>query len=253
MRRAWEFGKLFLFSPSKAADACLKKDAFRNALVLNAFLLALSLFFSWVNPLKFLDPNAPVTAAHSAGFWLRVLVWEPVLLGLSTLITVVIIDWLRDGWLPFKAMTSMLWSLIPGILALFYLLPTTTLNHKFFILALVVWAFPLAPLSRRIARKDWLGIGIFLLGMSVIQGVGEIASLATMPLRSIHAFYTIQGGMLLWFLICAGTGLSRIARMSTARSVLAVFFGMFVGITLPAVAYVFDMMPKEVLKVFLFG
>ena len=32
---------------------------------------------SWVNPLAFLDPNAPLPLPHRAGFWLAVLLWEP--------------------------------------------------------------------------------------------------------------------------------------------------------------------------------
>ncbi len=253
MRRAWEFGRLFLFKPSQAADACLRKEALADGLKVYALLAFAQLLSSWFNPLAFLDPNAPVLPAHNFGFWLRVAIWEPILFALSLFSTVLILDWMRAGWLFLKFMAAILWAAIPAMLAAYYVSPSTTLGKEAFVALLAVWAAPALWLSRRIAAEDWRKIGVFLLGLNAIQIVCLLVEyLTVVPLRSTAGFYALSILSVVWMLVCAGTGLRKLCAMSAARVVLGFFLAVIVLPIAVALAYLLGLMPIEVLKVVLY-
>jgi hypothetical protein len=253
MKRAWEFGKLFLFSPSKAADACLKKGAVAEGLKIYAVLAVAELISSWFDPLAFLDPNAPVLAPHGAAFWLRVAMWEPVLFGLSVIITVLVLEWMREGWLPLKTASATLWSAVPVVLALRYVAPAMAFGKGATITLLAVWIVPAAALARRVPGDRWRKIGAFLLGLSAIQLVCLAAEFVTVvPARSLHGFYALSFLTIGWLLVCVGIGLRKLCETSTARVVLGFLFAVLVVSVVPAVAYLVGLMPMEVLKVVLY-
>ena len=253
MKRAWEFGKLFLFSPSKAADACLKKEALVEGLKVYAVLAVAELISSWFDPLAFLDPNAPVLAPHGAAFWLRVAMWEPALFALSVFFTVLVLDWMREGWLPMKTAAATLWSALPAALAVYYASPSMALGKGVFIALLAVWAAPAVWLARRIPAERWRKVGIFLLGLSAIQLVClSVEFLTVVPLRTIPGFYAVSFLTIGWMLACVGVGLRKLCAMSTARVVLGFLFAVLVSSIVPALAYLLGLMPKEVLKVVLY-
>jgi hypothetical protein len=253
MRSAWEFGKLFLFSPSKAADACLKKESLADGLKLYAVLAIAELLSSWFNPLSFLDPNAPVLPPHGVGFWLRVAMWEPVLFGLSVIVTVLILDWMRDGWLPLKTATATLWSAVPVILALRYVAPAMAFGKGASIALLAGWTAPAVWLSRRVPAERWRKIGVFLLGLSAIQLVCLVLEFATVvPLRSLYGFYAVSFLTIAWLLVCVGAGLRKLCGTSSARVVLGFLFSVLVISVVPPVAYLLGLMPMEVLKIVLY-
>ncbi|HEX4047291.1 MAG TPA: hypothetical protein VH309_05630 [Elusimicrobiota bacterium] len=253
MKRAWEFGWLFLFQPSKAADACARKNALADGLKVYAVLAVADLASSWFNPLAFLDPNAPVLAAHGLGFWLRVAMWEPVLFALSVFFTVLVLDWMREGWLPLKTAVATFWSAMPVALAVYYASPSMTLGRGIFIALLAVWAAPALWLSRRIPAERWRKVGVFLLGLSAIELVSLVLEFATVvPARSTIGFYVLSFATIGWLLVCVGIGLRKLCAMSTARVVLGFLFAVLVSSVVPALAYLLGLMPKEVLKVVLY-
>ncbi len=253
MKRAWEFGKLFLFSPSKAADACLKKDALADGLKVYAALAVAELVSSWFNPLSFLDPNAPVLPPHAFGFWLRVAMWEPVLFGLSVIVTVLVLEWMRDGWLPLKTATATLWSAVPVILALRYVAPAMAFGKGVTLLILAAWIVPAAALARRVPAQLWRRGGVFLLGLSAIQLVTlGLEFVTVVPMRSLYGFYALSFLTIGWLLVCVGAGLRRIFETSTARVVLGFLFAVLVVSVIPPLAYLLGLMPMEVLKVVLY-
>ena len=253
MKRTWEFSKLFLFSPSKAADACLKKEALADGLKLYALLAAAELVSSWFNPLSFLDPNAPVLPPHGLGFWLRVAMWEPVLFGLSVIVTVLVLEWMRDGWLPLKTATATLWSAVPVILALRYVAPAMAFGKGASIALLAAWTVPAVALARRVPVERWRKVGVFLLGLSAIQLVCLAAEFATVvPLHSLYGFYALSFFTIAWLLICVGVGLRKLYATSTARVVLGFLFSVLVVSVIPPVAYLLGLMPMEVLKIVLY-
>jgi hypothetical protein len=253
MRRAWEFGKLFLLSPSKAADACLKKDALADGLKLYAVLAVAELASSWFNPLSFLDPNAPVLPPHGLGFWLRVAMWEPVLFGLSVVVTVLVLEWMRDGWLPLKTATATLWSAIPVILSLRYVAPAMAFSRGASLALLAAWTLPAIWLARRVPAGRWRKVGVFLLGLSAIQLVTLALEFVTVvPARSLHGFYALSFLTIGWLLVCVGAGLRKLCETSTARVVLGFLFAVLVVSVIPPVAYLLGLMPLEVLKIVLY-
>ena len=250
---AFEFGKLFLFSPSKAAEACLNKEALGSGLKLYAVLAIAELASSWFNPLSFLDPNAPVLPPHTAAFWLRVAMWEPVLFALSVFFSVLVLEWMREGWLPLKTAVATFWSAVPVALALSYASPRMTLARGVYIALLAVWILPALWLARRVPAENWRKIGVFLLGLNAIQLVCLALEYATVvPMRSIAGFYVLSLLSVAWLLACAGVGLRRLCEISTARAVLGFLFAILVSSVVPALAYLLGLMPMEVLKVVLY-
>ena len=253
MKRAWEFGKLFLFSPSKAADACLKKGALADGLKVYAVLAVAELVSSWFDPLAFLDPAAPVLAPHGAAFWLQVAMWEPALFALSVFFTVLVLDWMRAGWLPLKTAAATFWSGVPAALAVYSTSPAMTLGKGVLVALLALWAAPALWLSRRIPAERWREIAVFLLGLSAIQLVCLAVEFATVvPMRSTYGFYALSFLEIGWLLVCVGVGLRKMCAMSTARVVLGFLFAVLVSSVVPALAYLLGLMPKEVLKVVLY-
>lgn len=253
MKSAWDFAKLFLFSPSKAADACLKKESLADGLKVYALLAAAELVSSWFNPLSFLDPNAPVLPPHGLGFWLRVAMWEPVLFAFSVVVTVLVLDWMREGWLPLKTATATLWSAVPVILALRYVSPAMAFGRGTSIALLAAWAAPAVWLSRRIPAERWRKAGVFLLGLCAIELATLLLEFATVvPLRSLYGFYALSFLTIGWLLVCVGVGLRKLYATSTARVVLGFLFSMIVVSVIPPVAYLLGLMPMEVLKIVLY-
>lgn len=254
MRSALGFGRLFLRRPSQAADACARPDAWKDGLKVYALLAVAELVSSWFNPLAFLDPTAPVTPAHGAAFWAVVAAWEPLLMALSVFFTVLVLEWMAEGWLPLKLAAATLWTALPVAMTLAYADPKQTLSRKFFVGLLAVWAAPAVVLSRRVAAERWRRVGTFLLGMSAIQLVGIAAEfLVVVPFRSLPAFYAYSAVMLLWIAACFGIGMRRMGvTTSVARAVLAFVFALLVSSVVPSLAYLLGLMPKEVLKVVLY-
>jgi len=251
--KAYEFGKLFLFQPSRAADACEKESALDDGLKVYALLAVAQLISSWFDPLAFLDPNAPILAPHGAAFWLRVAMWEPVLFGLSVFFTVLVLDWMREGWLPLKTATATFWAAFPAALAVYYASPSMTLGKWVFIALLAAWSAPALWLSRRIPAGRWRKVAAFLLGMSAIQLVCLAVEFATVvPLRTKAGFYALSFLSIGWLLACVGIGLRKLCGTSTARVVLGFLFAVLVSSIVPALAYLLGLMPKEVLKVVLY-
>lgn len=256
MRSAWAFGRLFLFQPSKAADACARKESLADGLKVYAALALAELVTSWFNPLAFLDPNAPVPAAHGAAFWLRVAMWEPVLFGLSVFFTVLVLDWMREGWLPLKTATATAWSAVPLALAVYYgyYSPSSlALGRGVFVAIFAAWAAPAVLLARRVPAARWREIGVFLLGLSAIQLVSLALEFATVvPARSVAGFYALSFLTIAWLLACVGVGLRKLCATSTARIVLGFLFAIVLSSTVPVLAYLLGLMPMEVLKVVLY-
>jgi hypothetical protein len=167
--------------------------------------------------------------------------------------TVLVLDWMREGWLPLKTAAATLWSAVPAALAVYYASPSMTLGRGIFVALLAAWAAPAVWLSRRIPAEGWRRIGVFLLGLSAIQLVClAVEFAAVMPARSMIGFYVLSFLEIAWLLVCVGIGLRRLCAMSTARVVLGFLFAVLVTSVVPALAYLLGLMPKEVLKVVLY-
>jgi hypothetical protein len=253
MKAALEFAALFLYKPERAAEACRRPDALRLGLIVYAVAAVVSLVFSWYNPLKFLDPSAPILSSYDIFFWARVAFWEPVLFGLSVWFGVLLLDWMRGGWLPLRAACAALWTAIPLALGALYASPRMHLGRGPFIACLAVWTIPALRLTVRPNVKTWREVGSFLLGLNAVQTVGLLATLLiVVPSRSLDAFYAVDAVILVWMLVIAGLGLRRLCGVSTARAVIAFLFSVLLSTVVPGIAYLLGVLPKEVLKVVLY-
>lgn len=256
MNETLRFARLFLFEPSKAADACARKSAIGVGLRLYALLALAQLASAWFNPLSFLDPTAALAPAHGGAFWFRVALWEPVVFAGSVFVTVLALDWMRSGWLPLRTAVATFWSALPLILTLYYTSPGAPSGpgvKAALAGVLVLWAVPAAALARRIPREKWETITAFLLGLSAIELVSLAAEYATvLPLRSRAGFIALSLASLLWVLACVGVGLRKLTGASTARVVLAFLFALVVTTTLPSLAFLLGLMPLEVMKVVMY-
>ncbi|MDE2491823.1 MAG: hypothetical protein KGM24_13335 [Elusimicrobia bacterium] len=253
MKKTLSFARSFLLRPSEAADASARPDAWRPALVLYALLALAQLVESWANPLAFLDPNAPAPLPHRAGFWLAVLLWEPVLMAMSVAFTVVVLDWMSAGWLPLKTAAATLWAAVPAALAAYYA-SRPAADRSWFVGLLAAWTALTAVQAARVPRGRWRPVAVFLLGMSAIQLVGLAAEfLLVLPSRSMHVFYAYSIVLLVWVAACFGAGMRRLKiSPSAARAVLAFVFALIASSVVPFLAYFLGLMPRAVLKVVLY-
>lgn len=251
MRRAWEFGRLFLFAPSRAADSCARKAALGDGLRVYAFWVAASLAYLWLKPYNFPDANAPLpTHAGGFGFWLRVAAWEPLLAALNIALTALALNWMRDGWLPLKTAVATLWSAAPLILTIAY--TKVGLSRAAFGAGMIAWAAPGAWAARRVAAEEWRKIAGFLLGLNALSLALLIPEIAATLLRSDFLYKTSLGLNVAALLVCGGVGLRRLYGISIARAVLALLFANIVLNLAVAAAYLLRWLPMEVLKILVY-
>ena len=252
MKEALDFAVLFLRRPSSAADACRRPNAVRLGLIIYAVSAVVSLLTSWFNPLRYVDPNAPALAGQGLGFWAGVAVWEPLLAALGVWFGVLALDWLQEGWLPFKAAVAALWTAVPAFLALTYVSARMHLGRGPFIAGLALWLVPGLILTWRTSARAWREVGAFLLGLNAVQAVGLAVTLVAALARSEELLKAVDVVVLLWLLSVSGLGLRRLRGISTARAVFAVLFSLVLSTTVPVLAFLLGLVPMSVLKVVLY-
>ncbi|MEQ1920267.1 MAG: hypothetical protein ABL955_13825, partial [Elusimicrobiota bacterium] len=107
MRKTVNFGRLFLFSPAKAAAACTEERALFDALKIYGLTLLTAAIFYRFKPYDFPDANAAVPMGpQSLFFWLKVMLWQPLLMAALVAFAAALMRWMKDGWLPVKVATS---------------------------------------------------------------------------------------------------------------------------------------------------
>lgn len=252
MRKTIEFGRLFLFSPAKAAAACEQPRAWRQGLMLYAVLMPLQLASAWFNPLSFLDPNAPVGTAYGAWFWVRVALWQPVIFSLSVFFIVITLEWLRQGSLPVKTATTAGWAAVPLALSAYYA-PQDSPPRLVFVAMFAIWIVPAIIVARRVPVDRWSKIATFMLGLCALQLVVLATQyLTVVPARSYRGFVAFSLLSLIWLLSVSSAGLRRLTGMPAPRVVLAFILATVVILVVPTLAFMLGLMPMEVLKVVIF-
>ena len=251
MKRAFDFGRLFLFQPVRAAQECLRADALGDGLKVYAAWVAFSLLYLWLKPFDFPDANAAIPArAQGLTFWMKVALWEPVLAALNIALTGLVLRWMRDGWLPLKTAAATLWCSLPLVLTVAY--TRSAIPKTVFAVLLVAWAVPGILYARRIPGSDWRHTTTFLLGLNAVGLVLLTAQAAAVVVRS-DALY--KGALVLtvgWLLACGGVGLKNLAKTSLPRAVLAFLFANLALNLVLAAAFLLGWLPMEVLKVLVY-
>ncbi|MFI5347025.1 MAG: hypothetical protein ACHQ51_11690 [Elusimicrobiota bacterium] len=251
MKKSIDFAKLFLFQPASAAEACAEETAIDAGLKVYAVWVVASLAYLWLKPHDFPDMAAPISA-HAEGFkfWTRVALWEPVLAALNIALTVLVLNWMRDGWLPLRTAVATLWSAVPLILTIAY--TKSGLPRAAFGAGMIVWALPGGYAVWRVPAAEWRKVTAFLLGLNAIGLVLLIPEIAAAVLRSDMLYKGTLFASVAWLLVCGGIGLGRLCKTSTARAVLAFLFANLVLNLVIAAAYLLHWLPMEVLKVLVY-
>ena len=251
MMNAFEYAKLFLFRPTDAAEAAEKDGAIDLGLKVYALWVAASLLYLWLKPYDFPDVNAPVpTHVYGFTFWLRVAFWEPVLAVMNVALAALVLDWMREGWLPLRTAVATFWSAVPLILTIAY--TKAGLPRAAFGALMIVWALPGAWVARRVPAADWRKAAAFLLGLNAVGLVVLIPEIAATAFRSDLAYKASLFLSVAWLLVSGGVGLARLFRTSVARAVLAFLFANLVLNLVIAAAYLLHWLPLEVLKVLVY-
>ncbi|MBI3289441.1 MAG: hypothetical protein HYZ74_07985, partial [Elusimicrobia bacterium] len=154
MIKTLRLARLFLVSPAKAARACLDKAALGQSLKIYGLTLAAAAVFFRLKPYDFPDANAAVpSSSQGIFFWLKVLLWQPVLMAALIGFCGALLRWTRDGWLPLKVASSFLWAAVPLILTVLYV--KNAIPKAAFALILAVWACPGVYVARALSMREW--------------------------------------------------------------------------------------------------
>lgn len=253
MRKALSFGRLFLFSPAKAAAACESDRALLDACKLYGLTLLASAVFYRFKPYDFPDANAAVPMGpQGILFWLKVMLWQPLLMGALIAFCAVLLRWMKDGWLPLKVATSFFWSAVPLILTIFYV--KNALPKPLFAGLMIVWAAPGVHVARGVPARDWRLVAAFLLGLNVIQLAAIPPEAVVTMMRWEAGYKAVVGVAGFWMLVGGALGLKALPpQRPLPRALLPLLFALVLQIVVVVAAFMLGWLPVETLKALLYG
>ncbi len=253
MSSALRFGRLFLFSPAKAAAACATDRALRDSLIVYGLtLLGAALFQHW-KPYDFPDAAAAVPLGPQGMlFWLKVMLWQPLLMAALIAFAGVLLRWLRDGWLPLKVASSVFWCAAPMILTVFYV--KNAIPKPAFAALMLLWAAPGVVVGRGVPAAQWRPLAAFLLGLNAIQLAALFPETVVTAMRWEAGYKAVVGAAGFWMLIGGALGLKALApSRPLARAALPLLFALVLQIVVVIAAFMLGWLPVETLKALLYG
>lgn len=253
MKRALLFGRRFLFMPSKAAAACVEESALADGLAIYAAALLASAVFLRLKPYDFPDANAAAPLGpQGILFWLKVMMWQPLLMAALIGFCGALLRWLKDGWLPLKIASSLAWSALPLILTLLYV--RNVLTKPAFAVLLAMWTAPAIFIGRGVSAREWRALAAFLLGLNVIELAALPPQAAVALLRWEAGYKGVVGLAGLWMLLSGALGLKALPpSRPLARALLALLFALVLQVTVVIAAFMLGWLPSETLKALLYG
>ncbi|MBI5246525.1 MAG: hypothetical protein HY923_05045 [Elusimicrobia bacterium] len=258
MKKALAFGRMFIVSPSRAAEACSEHGALRDALVVYGLTLLGAAVFQYWKPFDFPDANAAVPlGTQDFLFWLKVMLWQPLLMAFLIGFTGALLHWMKDGWLPLKLFTSFFWSVIPWIFIVLYLprehAPSIINGFQFRVL-FTLWILPTIYAMKRVPSDWWRPLAAFLLVMNVIQLLTYVPEAVVTMLRWETGYKAVVGGAGLWMLFAGAFGLKKLPPgRPLPRALLPLLFALLLQIVVVIAAFMLGWLPKETLKALLYG
>lgn len=253
MIKALRFGRLFLFSPAKAAAACAEERALFDALRLYGLTLLAAAVFYRFKPYDFPDANAAVPMGpQGILFWLKVMAWQPLLMAALIAFAAVLLRWLRDGWLPVKVASSFLWCAIPLILTVFYV--KNAIPKSVFAVLLAAWAVPGVYVARGVPLQEWRRLAAFLLALNVVELAAILPEAAVTMLRWEAGYKGVVGLAGFWMLLGGALGLKALPpHRPLPRALLPLLFALVLQIEVVIAAFMLGWLPVETLKALLYG
>lgn len=258
MIKALSFGRLFLLSPAKAAAACESERALRDSLNVYALTLLAAAAFQWWKPYDFPDANAVVPmTAQGPLFWVKVMLWQPLLMAFLIGFTGALLQWMKDGWLPLKVFTSFFWVAIPAILMVLYLPKESgpaLLSKLQFRILFALWSGASLYAMTKVPPNSWRPLAAFLLLMNVVQLVTYAPELVVTVLRWEAGYKAVVGAAGLWMLLAGAVGLKHLKPgRPLPRAVLPLLFALVLQIEVVFAAFMLDWLPIETLKALMYG
>jgi len=247
------FARLFVFSPSRAAAACVSERALYDALkIYGLTLLGAALFYRF-KPYDFPDANAAVPMGpQGIFFWLKVMLWQPLLMGALIAFCAVLLRWLKDGWLPVKVATSFFWCAIPLILTVTYV--KSGIPKPAFAALMVAWTVPGIYVARGIPAAEWRPLAAFLLGLNAVQLAVLLPEVVVTLLRWEAGYKGVVGLAGLWMLVGGALGLRALPpARPLPRALLPLLFALVLQIEVVIAAFMLGWLPVETLKALLYG
>lgn len=253
MRQALSFGRLFLSSPSKAAAACGSPRALGDALRIYALTLLGAAVFYRFKPYDFPDASAAVPLGpQGIIFWLKVMLWQPLLMAFLIGFCGVLLRWQKDGWLPVKVASSFLWSAAPLILTVFYV--KNGISRSAFGAMMILWTVPGVLVGRGVPASEWRPLASFLLGLNVIQLAALAPEAAVTAMRWEGGYKAVVGAAGFWMLIGGALGLKALPpHRPLPRALLPLLFALVLQIEVVIAAFMLGWLPVETLKALLYG
>lgn len=265
MKKTTVFAGLFLFSPSKAAAACVEDAALLSGLkVYGLTLLATAAFFR-LKPYDFPDANAAAAMGpQGMFFWLKVMLWQPLLMAALIGFCGGLLRWMKDGWLPLKVATSFFWTAVPFILTLLY--RNNALPKAAFACLLIAWVLPGVYVAAGVTGREWRVLATFLLGLNAVELAAMIPETAVTIMRWEAGYQWVGVLAGLWMLLTGALGLKALppGRGSAPerppqgprplpRALLPLLFALVLQIVVVFAAYTLGWLPVETLKALIYG
>jgi hypothetical protein len=253
MKKTLNLGRLFLFSPAKAAAACESDRALLDACKIYGLTLLAAAVFYRLKPYDFPDANAAVPMGpQSLFFWLKVMLWQPLLMAALIAFCAVLLRWLRDGWLPIKVATSFFWCAIPLILTVFYV--KNSIPKPAFAVLMIAWAVPGVYVGRGVPLREWRSLAAFLLGLNVVELAAMLPESVVTLMRWEAGYKAVVGLAGLWMLVGGALGLKALApSRPLPRALLPLLFALVLQIEVVIAAFMLGWLPVETLKALLYG
>lgn len=253
LKRALRLARLTTLSPSRAAEACAEPGALSAAAAIYAAtLLAAAVYFRF-KPWDFPDATAapPYSAGAGLGFWLGVMLWQPLLLGVLVACAAILLRWMKDGWLPLKVASATAWTALPLILTVAYL--KGGLAKPVFGAGMILWAAPGVWVARGVTPAEWRMIGTFLLALNAVELFALLPEALATAARSVAAYKAVVAGAGLWMLGAGALGLRALLPRAMPRAVLPLLFALVLQIVVTIACYMLGWLPPETLKALIYG
>ena len=252
--RILSLSRLFLFSPSRAADASLEEENLAPCLwIYLAFMAGYILFFA-VKPFDLPDqssafPREPQTLM----FWFKVVLWQPPLEAAWIAFLLGLVAWLREGALPVRLASALTWTAAPYVLTAVYYAAKGGMSKTALAAGSLVWLGLFVPLWRRASRAEVVSLATFMLGVNAVG----VAALAPMTLAALAGssglFMASQAAGGFWILVCGTLGLRRLTGLRLPRAFMAMLLSMFFQIALALTLHFLGLVPKDILKALLYA
>lgn len=253
MKKVLSFGRLFLFAPASAAAACVEDRALLDASKIYGLTLLSAAVYYRFKPYDFPDANAAIPMGpQGIFFWLKIMLWQPVLMAALIACAAVLLRWLRDGWLPLKVASSFFWCAVPLILTVFYV--KNGISKSVFAVAMILWVLPGVHIGRGVPLPEWRRLTTFLLGLNAVELAAIFPEAVVTAMRWEAGYKAVVGLAGFWMLIGGALGLKALAPpRPLPRALLALLAALVLQIEVVIAAFMLGWLPVETLKALLYG